>query len=78
MKNAYNVAIGSAYDPPCHLQPIYQRLFGFGRGMFPVAEDILGRTCSLPMYAQITDKEINYVLQSLQAALVDAQVGKLA
>jgi dTDP-4-amino-4,6-dideoxygalactose transaminase len=78
MKNAYNVAIGSAYDPPCHLQPIYQQLFGFRRGMFPVAEDILGRTCSLPMYAQITDKEINYVLQSLQAALVDAQVGKLA
>jgi hypothetical protein len=26
--------------------------------MFPVAEDILERTCSLPMYAQITDKEI--------------------
>jgi dTDP-4-amino-4,6-dideoxygalactose transaminase len=76
MKTTYNVALGSAYDPPCHLQPVYQRLFGFGFGMFPVAEDILARTCCLPMYAQITDEEIKYVLESLSETLRDSDVMK--
>jgi dTDP-4-amino-4,6-dideoxygalactose transaminase len=74
MKRTFGIAIGSAYDPPCHLQPIYQELFGFRRGMFPVAEDILGRTICLPMFAQITDEEINYILQSLKDTLADTQV----
>ena len=77
MKGTFSVTLGSAYDPPCHLQPVYRRLFGFKRGMFPVAEDILDRTCCLPMYAQITDEEINYVLQSLKETLGDSQVTKV-
>jgi dTDP-4-amino-4,6-dideoxygalactose transaminase len=28
MKSTFNIAIGSAYDPPCHLQPVYQHLLG--------------------------------------------------
>ena len=69
MKNTFGVAMGTIYDPPCHLQPVYQRHFGFGRGMFPIAEEILGRTCCLPMYQQMNDEEVNYVLQSLKATL---------
>ena len=71
MKGTFNIAIGLAYDPPCHLQPVYQHLFGFKRGMFPVAEEVLERTCCLPMYRQMTDKEINYILASFKESLVD-------
>jgi dTDP-4-amino-4,6-dideoxygalactose transaminase len=77
MKRDFSIALGSIYDPPCHLQPLYQRLFGFGRGMFPIAEEILERTCCLPMYTQITDAEINYVLQSLEEKLVGHKVIKV-
>jgi perosamine synthetase len=77
MKNTFHIALGSAYDPPCHLQPVYQRYFGFRRGMFPVAEDILERTCCLPMYAQVTDEEIDYVIRSLKETLVNNQVMKV-
>ena len=71
MKNDFGITLGSAYDPPCHLQPVYQRLFGFKRGMFPVAESILDRVWCLPMYRQITDEEINFVLQSLKETLLN-------
>lgn len=74
MKSTFNIVIGSAYDPPCHLQPIYQQLFGLTRGMFPVAEEILERTCCLPMYRQITIEEIDYVLASLKESLADGGV----
>jgi perosamine synthetase len=69
MKNDFGVNLGSIYDPPCHLQPIYKNHFGFRRGMFPVAEETLERTVCLPMFSQITDAEIKYVLQSLKMSL---------
>jgi len=68
MKSA-GIALGSIYDPPCHLQPVYKQRFGFTRGMFPVAEEILERTVCLPIFPQITQEEINYVLESLDASL---------
>jgi dTDP-4-amino-4,6-dideoxygalactose transaminase len=77
MKSTLHIAIGSAYDPPCHLQPVYQQYFGFRRGMFPVAENILDRTCCLPMYAQITDEEIDYVIRSLKETLASNGVMKV-
>jgi perosamine synthetase len=69
MQNEHGVSIGSIYDPPCHLQPIYQQIFGFRRGAFPVADEILPRTCALPMHPQLTDEEVDYVLQSLLTTL---------
>ena len=69
MKRNFGITIGSIYDPPVHLQPIYRKYFGFERGMFPVAEEILERTCCLPMYSQMTEAEINYCLQSFKNSL---------
>jgi dTDP-4-amino-4,6-dideoxygalactose transaminase len=45
--------------------------------MFPVAENILDRTCCLPMYAQITDEEIDYVIRSLKETLASNGVMKV-
>jgi len=69
MKNLYDVALGSVYDPPCHLQPVYQRLYHYHVGMFPVAENILKRVFCLPMFPQMTNKQFNYIIQSLREAL---------
>ncbi|MCK4820226.1 DegT/DnrJ/EryC1/StrS family aminotransferase [bacterium] len=73
MKDRYSISLGSAYDPPCHLQPAYQRLFGFHNGMFPVAERILKRVVSLPMFVQMTDEEVDYVVQSLKEVIAYCQ-----
>jgi perosamine synthetase len=69
MQKEYKVNIGSIYDPPCHLQPIYQKLFGYSKGMFPVADRVLVRTRSLPIFSQMTDEETEYVLHCLQEVL---------
>jgi perosamine synthetase len=69
MQDEHGISIGSVYDPPCHLQPIYQNLFGFRQGMFPVADEILKRTCCLPMFQQLSDKEIEYIMNSLKSVL---------
>ncbi|MBI3020173.1 MAG: DegT/DnrJ/EryC1/StrS family aminotransferase [Parcubacteria group bacterium] len=60
------IATGSLYYPPCHLQPVYQKKFGYKRGMFPVAEDILSRAIALPMYAGMTKKERDYVVAQVK------------
>jgi len=60
---------GEVYDPPCHLQPLYKRLFGFKGGEYPNAEEIAKRHVCLPIYSQMTDKEAHYVLESLKEAL---------
>jgi perosamine synthetase len=73
MQEKFGIIIGSVYNPPCHLQPVYQRLFGFSRGMFPVAEDRCERTCCLPMYPQMTHEETIFVLESLKATLPECK-----
>jgi perosamine synthetase len=64
MRTSHNISIGSVYDPPCHLQPLYQRLFGYYEGQFPVADTYLKRICCLPIYSDMTDLEIDYVIRS--------------
>ena len=69
MKDKYGISLGSSYDPPCHLQPVYQRLFGFHEGMFPVAERTLKKVVALPMFVQMTNDEVDYVVQCLKEVL---------
>ncbi len=65
LKQDYNIGVGSIYWPPCHLQPVYLDLFKFKKGMLPVAEDILNRTIALPIFIEMTDLEIEYVVDSV-------------
>ena len=61
--------IGSAihYPTPLHLQPPYQCL-GYHEGDFPVAERIAASVLSLPMYAELTDQQIERIATAVQAA----------
>lgn len=73
MKSEYGISLGSVYDPLCHLQPVYQKLFGFHSGMFPTAEATLTKVVCLPMFQQMTNQEVDYVLQSVKRILPSCQ-----
>ncbi len=59
------VATGSSYWPPCHLQPVYKKEFRYKEGDFSVAEDVLSRVITLPIYAGMTDEEAAYVIDAV-------------
>jgi UDP-4-amino-4-deoxy-L-arabinose-oxoglutarate aminotransferase len=52
-----------------HLLKYYRETFGFTRGMFPEAERIGDSTLTLPLYPKLTDDEIDYVADSVKAAV---------
>ena len=53
------------YFPPIHLQPYIQQPFGFKEGDFPMTESVAGRTLALPFYANMTDHQIDHVVNVL-------------
>jgi perosamine synthetase len=55
----------SNYFPCIHLQPFYQKQFGFKPGDFPVAESVSSRTLALPFFNAITAREQDMVAQTL-------------
>lgn len=67
------VATGIHYPIPIHLQPAYRDL-GYGPGDFPVTERIAGGILSLPMYPEITEDQISYVVASLREVMNTFQV----
>ena len=69
LKEGFGVVGGSLYWPPCHLQPFYRERFGYGEGCFPVAEEVLRRTITLPLFSGLTEREVDYVCTALQNVL---------
>ena len=53
------------YPIPIHLQPAYRDL-GHKRGDFPVTESCAEQVLSLPMYAEITQEQIEYVAKTIR------------
>lgn len=52
-----------------HLLDYYRKRFGYKRGMFPIAESIGDRTISLPLYPQLTDNEVEYIVDSVKEVI---------
>lgn len=65
---ADGVESGIHYPVPLHLQPAFAGL-GYGPGDFPVAERLAGSILSLPMFPEITDAQVEYVVERLAAAV---------
>jgi dTDP-4-amino-4,6-dideoxygalactose transaminase len=53
---------------PIHLQPFY-RARGFGPGDFPHAETYYERAITLPLHPQMTEADVDRVVQCLTEAL---------
>jgi dTDP-4-amino-4,6-dideoxygalactose transaminase len=64
--NDRNIFPGLHYPVPCHLQKAYVSL-GYKAGDFPNAEYLAEHCLSLPMYAELTEEEVDYVIQSLNS-----------
>ncbi len=62
--NDAGVATGIHYPVPVHLQPAYADL-GYGEGAFPVSEALASETLSLPMFPELTARQIDRVCTSL-------------
>ena len=54
------IIAGIHYPVPCHLQKAYEFL-GHKRGDFPVSEKYSKEIISLPLFPELTDKEIKYI-----------------
>lgn len=57
---------GEVYWPPCHLQPVYQRILGSKKGDFPKAENATNKMVCLPMYPQMAREDVNYVVEKIR------------
>ncbi|TBR24171.1 DegT/DnrJ/EryC1/StrS family aminotransferase [bacterium] len=57
------------YWPPCHLQPVYQRLLKTRAGDFPQAEASLGRQLCLPLHPGVSDDDARRAVDALRSAL---------
>lgn len=51
---------------PLHLFTFYRERFGYKQGDFPVAEEIGSRTITLPLYARLTEEEVEYVIDTVK------------
>ena len=64
------VGIGtSVHFIPLHLQPYYQRRYGYWRGQFPVAERIFAESISLPIWPDMTMSQVEQVCAAVVTAL---------
>jgi len=62
---SYGIQCGIHYTLPIHLQPIYKKMFGFEEGMYPRSEELCKTCLSIPMYPDLTLKEINFVSEKI-------------
>lgn len=65
---AAGVGFGFHYPIPCHLQPCYADL-GYQAGDFPNAEHNAAQCLSLPMSAELTQEQVDFVVVTLSGAV---------
>ncbi len=59
------IGSGTYYPLPLHLQPCYKNL-GYKLGDFPVSERLASQALSLPMYAELSSRQVNAVISSVK------------
>lgn len=63
--NKKGIATGIYYPVPLHLQKAYKDL-GYKEGDLPNAEYLSHRTFAIPMFAELTDEEKKYIVNSIK------------
>jgi dTDP-4-amino-4,6-dideoxygalactose transaminase len=64
--NSRGIGAQIHYPIPIHLQRAYRHL-GYNEGSFPVAERLAKRIVSLPMFPELEEREIEYIVQEIRA-----------
>jgi len=62
---AENIGVNVHYIP-VHLQPYYQKRFGYCPGDFPKAENYYSRAITLPIFPEMTDKDVDDVIRAVK------------
>lgn len=62
------VGCGFHYKYPLHVQPAFSYL-GYKEGAFPVTEKVMNEIISLPMFAELTEEQIKYVVEKVKEFL---------
>jgi UDP-4-amino-4,6-dideoxy-N-acetyl-beta-L-altrosamine transaminase len=65
---AENIGVNVHYIP-VHLQPYYQKRFGYRLGDFPKAENYYSRAITLPIFPKMSDKDIDDVVIAVRKVL---------
>jgi dTDP-4-amino-4,6-dideoxygalactose transaminase len=63
---AKGVQTGVHYPRPVHLQPAYASL-GLAAGAYPISERLAATEASLPMFPELTDDAVQYVIAQVNA-----------
>lgn len=71
--NKFSIETGNIYYPPCHLHPFYKENFGMKEGDLPVSENLLKKVLCLPMHANMTKRNAEYVSEALSQAISKLQ-----
>ena len=58
-----------AYMPSIHLMPHYRERFGYREGQFPIAEDASARLLALPFFPDMTEEQVERVVEALDETL---------
>ncbi len=54
------------YFGPVHLTRFYRKVFGFKGGELPMTEKLSQRVLTLPMYASLTKREMDFVVDTIK------------
>ena len=60
------ISTAIAYPIPLHFQQAYQHL-GYTKGDFPVSEAVAGECLSLPIFAEMTNEQVEYVVSTVRS-----------
>ncbi len=53
------------YYNPCHLEEAYVKRFNYKEGYLPVSEKVSRQILSLPIYPDLNEEEINYIINAI-------------
>jgi perosamine synthetase len=60
------------YLPAIHLMSFYRRRFGHREGQFPVCEEVARRSLALPFFPELSEAEVEKVVEALGEVIVEA------
>jgi len=57
------------YFNPIHLKDFYRKTFSYKDGDLPITEELSKRVLTLPMYTDLTTKDMDYIIESVKEVL---------
>jgi dTDP-4-amino-4,6-dideoxygalactose transaminase len=60
-----NGIMSKIFFSPIHLTHFYMKNFGYKKGELPLTEKLSDQVLTLPMYANMTDEEKDYIIEKI-------------